>query len=64
MRDQNEEGGTSTPGKRPGCSEHVYMEVVPQIVFDQHETEIYNQELVPLNHLKVFDRKTHLRGSL
>ena len=23
MRDQNQEGGTSTPGKRPGCSEHV-----------------------------------------
>jgi hypothetical protein len=22
MRDQNQEGGTSTPGKRPGCSEH------------------------------------------
>ena len=24
MRDQNQEGGTSTPGKCPGCSEHVY----------------------------------------
>jgi len=23
MRDQNQEGGTSTPGKRPGCSEHI-----------------------------------------
>jgi hypothetical protein len=23
MRDQNQEGGTSTPGKRPGCSEIV-----------------------------------------
>ena len=26
------------------------MEVGPQIVFDQHETEIYNRELVPINH--------------
>ena len=23
MRDQHQEGGTSTPGKRPGCSDHV-----------------------------------------
>ena len=23
MTDQNQEGGTSTPGKRPGCSKHV-----------------------------------------
>jgi len=22
MRDENQESGTSTPGKRPGCSEH------------------------------------------
>ena len=27
-RDQNQEGGTSTPGKRPGCSEHVLMKVL------------------------------------
>ena len=33
MRDLNQEGGTSTPGKRPGCSEHVKKKQQQHIMF-------------------------------
>ena len=36
MRDQNQEGGTSTPGKRPGCSEDVPAQHFSDIGFVSH----------------------------
>ena len=49
MRDQNQEGGTSTPGKRPGCSVHVLLHPYVLLMNEPSRSQYDFLPLIPSN---------------